>query len=421
MNRYGGETPLAVTVSCEGGRGDATSPLLRVGVKARTDAAGRLLTAGADAPLVEAVRECVAMRRRQQALERAWCVRALANDLFQLERDQKLFEKEKTIYALRAARLAKAPEEVRARLQGKPPQMRPGDQARMSRLAELRAAAEKVRDLSARCCGLEDDAVRALHAGDAAEALSPGHLRAAVALLEKAWYDLLLIFLCREFPAPHERTLALFGEDADRLLDLTAAYVEAARRWPNADIAAAAYFLPPAAKKEAKDAAPPAAAGEDAAEPGRQFWREDRLILPAAGRRPERELLHRRRYAGRRLLPSAARSSGWWGWCCKSATRAAARRGLWEEHGVHVLVSPKLPQPARVLVPSRRARPKPQGDVPAAGRGSRLAGARGRRQPPPYAERPRPGEEPLAGRKCVAHGIEEQLRFRRETLRPVDG
>ncbi len=331
MNRYGGETPLAVTVSCEagrgqGGRGEATSPLLRVVVKARTDSAGRALTAGAAAPLVEAVRECVEMRRRLQALERASCVRALNNDLFQLERDQKRFEKEQMMYAHRTARLAHAPEEARARLLGKPPQMRPGDQARQSRLAELRGVAEKLRDLSARCCGLEDDAVRALHAGEAAEAFSPADLRPAVGALEKAWFDLLLVFHCQEFPAPNERTLALFGEEADWLLDLAAAYVEAARRWPNAAIAAAAYVLPPGAKKAAKEAAPSPAAGETEAEPGRLFWREDSLISPPAGRRPERELLRRVRCAeaGSMLAARPARLVGMGACTCGRRRR---RRG----------------------------------------------------------------------------------------------
>ena len=332
MNRYGGDTALAVEVACDG-------EALRVGVK------GRGTAAGTAAPLAEAVGECVEMRRRFQALERASCVRELNNDLFQMERDQKRFEKAQMAYARRMARLAGAPQEVRARRLGRPPQVRPADQQRMSRLAELRGIAERLRDLSGRCGGLEDDAVQALHGGEAAEAFAPADLMAAVGPLEKAWYNLLLTFHCRQFPSPNELTLALYSEEPDWLLELAAAYVEAVRRCPNASVSAAAYVPSAGGKRPAKEAA--AAAADDDGTP-RLFWRDDVLIAAAEARRPEREILRRVLYteAGHLLAGPPPRLVG----AALHVRADGAAPRLAPEQGLHVLLSPKLSQPARTLV-----------------------------------------------------------------------
>jgi ATP-dependent Clp protease ATP-binding subunit ClpA len=340
MNRHGAETALTVDVRRDG---DA----LRVTVKPRTDAAGRPMQAGTAAPLLKAATWCVEVRRLYQALERSSCVRELNNDLFVLERDQKRFEEAQRRHARRAARLADAPEEVRRRKLGEPPRVRPADEARMRRLAELRGVADRLRERADGSAALEDEALLALEADAGAEAFTPADLLPTADSLEKDFYDLLLAFYSRRFPDPDALTLALFSEQPDCLLELLTAYAAAAAGWPDARLTAAAYVLPPGGKKAAKEPAAKPGGDEDD-EPGRCFWRGNALIEPAGKRRPEREVLHRVLFPTADALV-ASPPERLIGAALRVRAYAAAPR-LAGEQGTHSFLDPKPPLSGAVRV-----------------------------------------------------------------------
>jgi ATP-dependent Clp protease ATP-binding subunit ClpA len=292
MNRYSAEQALEVEVSLEGGA-------LRLGVRARTDAAGRAIAAGVGAvPVAEAAARCVELRRRAQALERCRAVRELRNDLTRLEREQRLFEIAQELHARRVARLADAPEEVRRRVLARAPKVRPQDQERMGELGRLRPLEAKLRELFAEAAALEDEALLALYAGGGREAFAPADLAAASGPLERTLRELLATLYCRDFPDSGHLTLGLFGEDRDWLLELARGYAGAARelglsvemvayRLP-ADRAPAPAPTPPAARTEEA----PRAAAEPSAALTRQQWRQDSLYAWSIRDR-EREVLVR--------------------------------------------------------------------------------------------------------------------------------
>jgi ATP-dependent Clp protease ATP-binding subunit ClpA len=345
MNRYPADVALAVDV-----RPNAAA--LQVQVKPRADAAGRPVAAAtAGTALLGAAVRCVEQRRQAQKLERCSSVRELHNDLFQLEKAQKEFEKAQRRHAARLARAAGAPAEVLQRLAAATPRVRPGDQQRLAQLARLREIAGRVRDLVDRSCLLEDEALQALYAGPGAEAFSADDLHAAAEPLAELATGLLLTFYCRQFPAPDTLTLALFSEETAWLVELTAAYLEVARE-QKLDIRMAAYrplSAPRAARPAAeKEAAPPADAADEAEEPPPLFWRKDVLIAAATARQPEREVLRREwvedpaAFLGNppaRVLGLALRLRG---------PAAAPRFGT--EPGLHLARSGKQPQPVKCLV-----------------------------------------------------------------------
>jgi ATP-dependent Clp protease ATP-binding subunit ClpA len=290
MNRYNAELALDVGVNLAG-------TALQVTVKPRTDAAGRPLAAAtSEAPLVEAAGQSAELRRQVQRLERSLCVRELNNELFQLEKDQKRFDKSQQRHA---AKLASASSEARRqRLLANAPRMSAADQQRMTRLARLGEIAGRLRDLATRSCGLEDEALQALYAGFGADVFALGDLTAAVEPLRQDWYDLLLTFYCRQFPDPDRLTLALFSEERDCLIELAAAYAGVARQ-QRLRIELLAFRLPAGPRSGPVLGAPRAAEpliaepDEGSEEPSTQFWRQDHLIAAATARQPEWEVLTR--------------------------------------------------------------------------------------------------------------------------------
>src|SRR5262249_40433904 len=122
--------------------------------------------AGSSAPLVDAVAQCVELRRAIQALERGSPVRELQNEIAQLERAQQVFDRAQQRYAARLARLAKAPPELQAKLQGAAPKVRAADQQRMATLGRLREIADRLAAIRRRTEQLETDALEALYAGE---------------------------------------------------------------------------------------------------------------------------------------------------------------------------------------------------------------------------------------------------------------
>lgn len=346
MNAYSAEQALAVEVRLEGDR-------LDIGVKARTDVSGRAMAAGTGpAGIAEAAGRCVELRRQVQALERCRSVRTLQNDLFRLEKEQEAFEKLQRNHARRMSLLASAPEEVRRRLAIKAPRVGPAEQARMTRLGELRDLAGRLRRLVGDIAGVEDESLLALYATGGLEAFGVAELGAALTPLGRSFDELLLELYCREFPQADHVTLGLFAEDPGWLIELTAAYLELARR-RNLTWRLAAYLLPAGARTAPEPApapasAPAADAAEERAQPPRQFWRRDKLIVAATARAPERVVLVRQWVddAASFLADPPPRLPGM---VLAVAGPAAAPR-LTPEEGLHLLKASKLRQPAACLV-----------------------------------------------------------------------
>ncbi len=349
LNRHGTDFALAANVSLEEGA-------LRCAVKPRTDAAGRPLSAstGAAAQTV-AAEEAVRLRRLVQALERCRALRELHNELYQLEREQERFEKRQRVHAVRMARLAEAPEEVRRRALASAPVVRPADQERMARVARLRQAADRVRDLVIGAAALEDRWLLRLY-GEGGE-IGPDERALTATSVSAAWDELLLFLYCREFPRPDRLTLALFAEDPAWLTELAGAYVAAAKGMGLA-VAMIAYLLPDGGKQERpaagkEQAAETAPVSDQEGEPPRQLWRADRLWIPAAGRRPEREVLVRKKVEdiASFLAAPPPRLPG----LALSLRGAGAAPRFMPEQGLHVLRDPKNPQPIACLVEGSEA------------------------------------------------------------------
>jgi ATP-dependent Clp protease ATP-binding subunit ClpA len=350
MNRYSAEQALAVEVRLEGDR-------LALGVRPRTDAGGRSVAAGTGAAAVaEAAGRCVELRRWVQKLERCSALRALLNDLYRLEKEQEAFEKAQRRHARRMAILAQAPEEVRQRYAVRAPRVGPAEQARMARLAELRDPAGRARRLVADAAGLEDEALLALYATGGLEAFGLTDLDAALAPLDRAFDELLLILYCRQFPRSDRVTLALFAEEPVWLVELAAAYLGAARRL-NLAARVGVYRLPADARpapEPAPAAGQAAPAAAEATEPP-SFWRGDKLMVPATGREPERVVLVREwvEDVPAFLARPPQRLPG----LVLGLSGPAAAPRLVPERGLHLLRSPRLRQPAGCLVETSEDRP----------------------------------------------------------------
>jgi ATP-dependent Clp protease ATP-binding subunit ClpA len=334
MNRYSAEQALTVGVEVAGGA-------LEIQVRARVDESGQAIASGMGAvPIVEATGSCVLLRRDVQRLQRCRSAREFFNELYRLEREQKQFEDAQTRHAQRMARAANAPEALRRRLQEGAPKVRPSDQARMSRLAELRPTAQRLQELARDVAVLEDEALLALYSSSGGETFTPEDLSAAVQPLRQVWDDLLVVFYCRDFTAADHQTLALFSEDHSWLMDLARGYAGLADML-KMTTEVLAYRLPgnrPAPEATEPPAAPAAA---DAGEP-QPYWRGDVLVVPATGRQPPREVLERFRVE--RVGEFFTEAAPFWlrGLVLEFHGPAAAPR-FRSEGGVHVRRSPREP------------------------------------------------------------------------------
>jgi ATP-dependent Clp protease ATP-binding subunit ClpA len=282
MNGYSTDTPLDVQVGLDGER-------LRIGVRARGTATG---TAAA---LLEAIEPCVDLRRLHQALERCRPVRQLRNELHRLETDQKRREKVRKRQRRWLARLAEAPEAVRRQAQARQMRVDAAEQACLARIGRLKLLTDRVQNLGDDAAELEEQALETLYAR-AGEGLSTADLEAALKPLLAAVDELLLVLYCREFEMPGAAFLAVFSEQRDHLVALAWAYRDVAQR-RGLGVTETAYLLP---SREQQKVDPPLQPDKptapkpngDAPTPD-PLWREDKMIVPAAGRHPERVVLVR--------------------------------------------------------------------------------------------------------------------------------
>jgi ATP-dependent Clp protease ATP-binding subunit ClpA len=343
VNRYSGEVALSASVNLEGGA-------LRISVKPRTDAGGRVVSAGTGAAATaDAARTCVELRRSVQTLENCRAVREFRNELFRLEREQQRLEAAQQRHAARMARLAEtgASEEVRQRGEARAPRIGPADRERMATLARLRGIADRLRDLVSGSAALEDEALLALYASAGAEAFAPADLEAAARPLRQLWDELVLTLYCRQFPASNRVTLALFSEDRAWLAELAAAYVGAARQL-GLVFNVLAYFLPAAGRLPADAGGKAPERGTTDALPPRQYWRNETLIAAPSGRESEREVLTRDlvKDVDAFLADLPQRLPGL---ALELHGTAAAPRFV-PEQGLHILRGPKQPQPGVCLL-----------------------------------------------------------------------
>ncbi|HMC89809.1 MAG TPA: hypothetical protein VKI17_09680, partial [Gemmataceae bacterium] len=342
--------PLAVAVCLEGAS-------LLVAVKPRTDRAGRVLTTStAAAPVAEAARQAIELRRQVQALDRSPCVREFRNELFRAEKEQERFEKSRRRLAARAARVAHDAEAQR--LQEQAARLRGADQVRMTRLARLREVAGRLGNLAEQIYFVETEALQALY-GDAGEvSFAPEDSLQAVAPLRQEWQEMLLTFYRRQFPEPDRVTLALFSEDPAWLKELASAYLAVARA-RGTHIELVAYRLPsaPAVTQDGpatKSSDPQVEEEGDEVLPA-QFWRQDTLVLAASGRQPEREILTRQwvNDPGSFFARAWERIPG----LVLGLRGAAAALRFTPEAGLHIFRGPRQAQPTPCLVEITESEP----------------------------------------------------------------
>jgi ATP-dependent Clp protease ATP-binding subunit ClpA len=340
MNRYSAELPLRVEIQ-------RTDSGLHFHVKPRTDAAGCVPPSGtmASEALLAVAQECLACRREVQALERCGCVRQLNNELFQLEREQKRLAKaQRRLTAL----LQQTSGERRKRLLAEAAGAFTGE--RLAQLHRLHQLTGRIADLAGRCCALEDRILVHLYAKGSKEE-DVAELTAALEPVRRDFADLLLTLYCREFDIPDRITLALFSEKPAWLTELAGAYVGVARRH-DLGVRLMSYRLPPAAKvRGPAESEAPAATGEatEVTTKLRRFWRKDRLILTAMGRRKEQEILRRERLE-RPEQVLALPQPGLLGIGLEVSGLAAAPRFAGES-GVHLMRDPRAEaEPRQCLV-----------------------------------------------------------------------
>jgi ATP-dependent Clp protease ATP-binding subunit ClpA len=342
MNQYSGALAVRAQVSMA-----ATG--LRVEVQARTDAAGRTVSAGAaDVSLSDAATQAVSLRRQIQALTRCTSVRELLNELWQLDREQERFERAQRRWLALQSRLAEASPEVRARKLQRIPEwrVRPRDSERMTRIARLRETTDRVHDLSAGAVALEDEILTRLYGQLDATASPPPDFAARLRSRVDQLYDLVLHFFCRDFTPSDRATLVLLSPDHEWLLELAAAYVGVAVLLPGYSVEMVVYHLlsnaPP--RKEDEEAVPKE---PKAGEKPKTFWHGDVLMTPPEGRQPQRPLLQRTRVAN--IAGFFGEPPAVLGLALQIRGPAATPRFA-TEAGVHVFRGAKKPEPSHCVV-----------------------------------------------------------------------
>lgn len=338
LNRFQASEPLI-------GRVQLTQDRLAVVVNPRPDNLQPETSA-----LVEVADRCVGLRRKVQQLEASAAARELANELYQLEREQKLYEHAQLRRAYRRNQLARAPEEVRARLQPQGQHTSREDEQRMATLARLRQVSSRLHQLATDVTQLEDRALHALHAGEDTAGDSRLLINEYLLPLERFLHQLMLTFYCRQFTRPDVYTLVLFSEEHGWLLELAAAYRQVALSDPNGQVDLVVYQLPGNGAREIT-AEQPEGEKTEAGE-ARFTWRrrpatdplEDSLIAAAVGRKPEQEILRRIWIKDLSALPARIIGIG------MQIRALAATPRFAPEPGLHLLKMEKQAQPARVLV-----------------------------------------------------------------------
>lgn len=225
LNGYAEDARLAARVEAEDRDGGQT---LRVTVRAVPGPGPATTPAGSGA--AAAVRDCAALRRDLQRLQRSGVVLGLQNELYSLRR---LRDRLARLWEKQARKQARAKRPDRGRGQLRPAALRyvgAEDDARLARLPRLEPVAEAIKALEADVVGLENDLLLALYGdgpgGPPAE--SPPSRPVDLASARRAWDGLLLSLHALRFQRPDHVVVALYGEKVEALFDLAGAYYRAA-------------------------------------------------------------------------------------------------------------------------------------------------------------------------------------------------
>jgi hypothetical protein len=191
MNRYAGDAALEVQADIHDGE-------LSVNVRARVDESGRQVSVGGlGSTAADAAQQCLELRRNLQALGRSTDAEELHNEIAMLRRRE----------ARRAGRPPRSQEEVEA----------------TARLARLERIERSLREVTEQVCRLEDEVLLHLYAQAPLDlARFSGEVRSAG---ERAFEALLALYFLR-FPQPDSVTLAVYGEEPQRLFELAGAYYQ---------------------------------------------------------------------------------------------------------------------------------------------------------------------------------------------------
>ncbi|MEW6736364.1 MAG: AAA family ATPase [Acidobacteriota bacterium] len=193
LNRYSADLALTAEVQVD-------KQQLRVNVRPRVDAAGRQLSAlVTDSELVQLASQCAAARRDVQRLVLSPATLELHNNIYGLEQlDKRL-----------STRVWKRPEDIE----------------RLSVLPKLRHVADMIKALNEKAATLEDQMLLALY--DKAVCDKPD-LTKEVKVLTDEWLELLFTLYSLKFKNPDTVILAIYGENAKTVHELTRSYYDTA-------------------------------------------------------------------------------------------------------------------------------------------------------------------------------------------------
>jgi ATP-dependent Clp protease ATP-binding subunit ClpA len=266
LNRFGADTALHADV-------ELAADALKIDVKSRTDEHGKpLRVRPSDGLQANEAGRCMALRRQIQALEQGTAVKELANELFQLEKEQQRWEKLLLRYQRKLATLAGRDDERRRRFETAEPHARRQLQERLIKLAKLRNVSGRLRELAERCNDLESRLLIATYENRSENTKSSGDIQ----LLEEVFYDLLMVFYCRQLGAADQLTLTLFSEDPAFLRELATAYLTVAGRHEMTHESVAygppGWGLPTGDPRRFKNDLPEGADGESTDDPTKYSW-----------------------------------------------------------------------------------------------------------------------------------------------------
>ena len=241
LNRHSGDTPLTADVGVTGGR-PAVSVKPIPGAKPRT-------RREPNTPDGRVVADIQTHRRLHQLLEQSSVVRDLDNQITQLRYQERWVRK----------RLAKGQPLTREQ------------QRVLAELGRLRELDGTIRRQRAEAEARETDAVTAFLEDNAPAVLG---LREPHDEAVREWDELLLTLYARIAPTATRVTLALFGENRRRLIELAAAYRTLAGQ-ASIDVMAVGYVLPDDPQQFPVGQKPPEASNPKVP----MYWHDDHLMV----------------------------------------------------------------------------------------------------------------------------------------------
>lgn len=148
-----------------------------------------------EATMAELAVQCSMLRREAQALERSATAHNLANEIYRLQRIERQLKRAKW--------------------------KNPADAARVAELPKLQKISQEIRDHAGKVAKIENDALLTLY-GNAA--VNTGDIESRLSAASTEWRELLISVYAMRFKKPDAITLAIFGEDHNRLFEMALAH-----------------------------------------------------------------------------------------------------------------------------------------------------------------------------------------------------